>query len=110
MYPKHSCHFRQTVGGCHNICIQFLILYRAVIGLRSIPSFKALLCHSALAQDIDHIKMPFGNQFVSSRFFQPKEVPVYLTGEFFAAGLALPNNVTVDDVEVPLRNLGIFLK
>ena len=23
-------------------------------------------------QDIDHIKMPFGNQFVSSRFFQPK--------------------------------------
>ena len=39
-----------------------------------------------------------------------KEVPVYLTGEFFAAGLVLPNNVTVDDVEVPLRNLGIFLK
>ena len=27
---------------------------------------------TALAQDIDHIKMPFGNQFVSSRFFQPK--------------------------------------
>ena len=69
---KHSCNLRQTVGGCHNICIQFLILYRAVIGLRSIPSFKALLGHSALAQDIDHIKMPFGNQFVSSRFFQPK--------------------------------------
>ena len=41
---------------------------------------------------------------------EDKEVPVYLTGEFFAAGLALPNNVTVDDVEVPLRNLGIFLK
>lgn len=39
-----------------------------------------------------------------------KEVPVYLTGEFFANGLALPNNVSVDDVEVPLRNLGIFLK
>ena len=39
-----------------------------------------------------------------------KEVPVYLTGEFFAAGLVLPNNVSVDDVEVPLRNLGIFLK
>ena len=33
-----------------------------------------------------------------------KEVPVYLTG------LVLPNNVSVDDVEVPLRNLGIFLK
>lgn len=39
-----------------------------------------------------------------------KEVPVYLTGEFFANGLALPNNVSVGDVEVPLRNLGIFLK
>ena len=39
-----------------------------------------------------------------------KEVPVYLTGEFFADGLVLPNNVSVDDVEVPLRNLGIFLK
>lgn len=39
-----------------------------------------------------------------------KEVPVYLTGEFFAHSLALPNNVSVDDVEVPLRNLGIFLK
>ena len=52
---KHSRNLRQTVGGCHNICIQFLILYRAVIGLRSIPSFKALLGHSALAQDIDHI-------------------------------------------------------
>ena len=38
------------------------------------------------------------------------EVPVYLTGEFFADGLVLPNNVSVDDVEVPLRNLGIFLK
>ena len=33
-----------------------------------------------------------------------------LTGEFFADGLVLPNNVSVDDVEVPLRNLGIFLK
>ena len=31
-------------------------------------------------------------------------------GEFFADGLVLPNNVSVDDVEVPLRNLGIFLK
>ena len=39
-----------------------------------------------------------------------KEVPIYLTGEFFAAGLVLPKNVSVDDVEVPLRNLGIFLK
>lgn len=39
-----------------------------------------------------------------------EEVPVYLSGEFFANGLVLPNNVSVDDVEVPLRNLGIFLK
>lgn len=39
-----------------------------------------------------------------------KEVPIYLSGEFFADGLVLPNNVSVADVEVPLRNLGIFLK
>lgn len=39
-----------------------------------------------------------------------EEVPVYLTGEFFAHSLELPNNVSVDDMEVPLRNLGIFLK
>ena len=37
-------------------------------------------------------------------------MPVYLTGEFFAHSLELPNNVSVDDMEVPLRNLGIFLK
>ena len=35
---------------------------------------------------------------------------VYLTGEFFADGLVLPKNATAADVEVPLRNLGIFLK
>lgn len=39
-----------------------------------------------------------------------EEVPVYLTGEFFANGLVLPNNVSAADVEIPLRNLGIFLK
>ena len=38
------------------------------------------------------------------------EVVVYLTGEFFADGLQLESSVEVDDVEVPLRNLGIFLK
>lgn len=38
------------------------------------------------------------------------EVVVYLTGEFFADGLQLESDVTVADVEVPLRNLGIFLK
>lgn len=39
-----------------------------------------------------------------------EEVPVYLTDEFFADGLVLPTGVTAEDVEVPLRNLGIFLK
>lgn len=38
------------------------------------------------------------------------EVVVYLTGEFFADGLQLESSVEVADVEVPLRNLGIFLK
>lgn len=35
---------------------------------------------------------------------------IYLTGEFFKSGLVLPDGVTADDVEVPLRNIGIFLK
>lgn len=35
---------------------------------------------------------------------------VYLTGEFFADSLTLPDNVTAADVEVPFRNIGIFLK
>lgn len=35
---------------------------------------------------------------------------IYLTGEFFKDGLALPDGVTADDLEVPLRNIGIFLK
>lgn len=39
-----------------------------------------------------------------------EEGPVYLTGEYFADSLALPDGVTADDVEVPLRNIGIFLK
>lgn len=39
-----------------------------------------------------------------------EDVVVYLTGEFFADGLALPDGVTAADVEVPLRNIGIFLK
>ncbi len=37
-------------------------------------------------------------------------VVVYLTGEVFADALALGEGVTAGDVEVPLRNLGIFLK
>lgn len=39
-----------------------------------------------------------------------EEGPVWLTGEYFADSLALEENVTVADVEVPLRNIGIFLK
>lgn len=38
------------------------------------------------------------------------EGPVYLTGEFFADSLTLPEGVTHADVEIPLRNIGIFLK
>ena len=39
-----------------------------------------------------------------------KEGVVYLTGEFFADSLTLPEGATAADVEVPLRNIGIFLK
>lgn len=39
-----------------------------------------------------------------------KEAVVYLTGAFFGDALVLPENATVADVEVPLRNLGIFVK
>lgn len=35
---------------------------------------------------------------------------VYLSGEFFADALVLPANATAADVEVALRNLGIYLK
>ena len=39
-----------------------------------------------------------------------EEGPVYLTGEYFADSLVLPEGVTAADVEVPLRNIGIFLR
>ncbi len=39
-----------------------------------------------------------------------EEGPVWLTGEYFADSLALEDGVTAADVEVPLRNIGIFLK
>jgi hypothetical protein len=39
-----------------------------------------------------------------------EDVPVYLTGEFFADSLVLSNGVTTEIIEVPLRNIGIFLK
>ena len=35
---------------------------------------------------------------------------VYLSGEFFADALVLPDGASVSDVEVALRNIGIFLK
>lgn len=35
---------------------------------------------------------------------------IYLTGEFYSDGLVLETGVTAADIEVPLRNLGIFLK
>lgn len=41
---------------------------------------------------------------------QGEDAVVYLTGEFFADGLALAQNVKAADLEVPLRNIGIFLK
>lgn len=39
-----------------------------------------------------------------------EEAPVYLTGEYFADSLALEDGVTAADIEVELRNIGIFLK
>lgn len=39
-----------------------------------------------------------------------EEAPVYLTGEYFADSLALEEGVTATDIEVALRNIGIFLK
>ena len=37
-------------------------------------------------------------------------IVVYLSGEFFADKLELPNGVTAADLEVGFRNIGIFLK
>lgn len=39
-----------------------------------------------------------------------EEAVVYLTGAFFGDALILPEHATVADVEVPLRELGIFVK
>ena len=36
--------------------------------------------------------------------------PVYLTGEFFADSLALPDGITAESIEIALRGIGIFLK
>lgn len=37
-------------------------------------------------------------------------VVCYLTGEFFADGLTLPEGVTADALKAPFRKLGIYLK
>lgn len=39
-----------------------------------------------------------------------EDAVIYLTGEFFADKLALGEGVTAADLEVPFRNIGIFLK
>lgn len=39
-----------------------------------------------------------------------EEAIVYLTGEYFADSLAMEDGVTAADIEVELRNIGIFLK
>lgn len=39
-----------------------------------------------------------------------EQVVYFLTGEFFADALALPNGVAVADIKLPLRKIGIFLK
>ncbi len=39
-----------------------------------------------------------------------EEVTVYLTGEFFAEGLTLPEGVTAADLKPAFRKLGVFIK
>ena len=39
-----------------------------------------------------------------------EDAVVYLTGEFFADSLTLPDNAKTADIEVELRKIGIFLK
>lgn len=39
-----------------------------------------------------------------------EDVVVYLTGEFFADGLALPEGVAAADLDAAFRNIGVFLK
>ncbi len=39
-----------------------------------------------------------------------KDTVIYLTGEFFANGLVLPEGVTAANVETALRKIGIFFE
>ena len=39
-----------------------------------------------------------------------EDVVVYLTGEFFADAINLPDSVTVETLTTAFRNIGIFLK
>ena len=41
---------------------------------------------------------------------QDEEGVVYLTGEFFADSLVLPEGISAADIEIELRKIGIFLK
>lgn len=46
----------------------------------------------------------------SEDFKSGEEAVIYLSGEFFADAVVLPVKVTAADVEIPLRNIGIYLK
>lgn len=46
----------------------------------------------------------------SEDFKSGEEAVIYLSGEFFADAVVLPNKVTAADVEIALRNIGIYLK
>ena len=53
------------------------------------------------------------DQSVPVKFFAgeaAEEVVVYLTGEFFADAITLPEGVTADTLAKAFRNIGIFLK
>lgn len=39
-----------------------------------------------------------------------EDAVIYLTGEFFADALVLETGVAIADLEIPFRNIGIFLK
>ena len=39
-----------------------------------------------------------------------EDVPVFIHGAFFAEDLVLPDGIEADDIEVTLRNKGIYLK
>ena len=52
--------------------VAFNLFLSSVLLLDSIGETSSLFFASLYNVPINHIKMPFGNQLVSSRFFQPK--------------------------------------